>query len=129
MSITIWELNAMKTRTVGLAVCVVGVPLLISGCVMQDKKSAQSEQNLQTMHYTCATADGELRVLDSEKKTTAQRVAAGVRSVVPISLVVGLVTQTAGVKYRIATGQYNDLIDKKIAEIKAACPGANVDLE
>jgi hypothetical protein len=51
-----------------------------------------------------------------------------VTSVVPISLVVGLVTQTAGVKYRIATGEYNDLIDKKITEIKTACPGASVDL-
>jgi hypothetical protein len=119
----------MKLTTMTAGICVLGVPLLLSGCVMQDKKSATTEQNLQTMHYTCATADGELRILDSEKKTTAQRVAAGVRSVVPISLVVGLVTQTAGVKYRIATGQYNDLIDKKIAEIKTACPQATVDME
>jgi hypothetical protein len=121
--------SAMKLATLGLTICAIGVPVLLNGCAIQDKKSAQTEQNLQTMHYTCSTADGELRVLESEKKTTAQRVAAGVRSVVPISLVVGLVTQTAGVKYRIATGEYNELIDKKIAEIKTACPGAAVDLE
>jgi hypothetical protein len=119
----------MKMTTLGLTICTLAVPALLNGCAIQDRKSAQAEQNLQTMHYTCATADGELRVLDSEKKTTAQRVAAGVRSVVPISLVVGLVTQTAGVKYRIATGEYNTLIDKKIAEIKTACPGSNVDME
>jgi hypothetical protein len=118
-----------KLTSLGLIGCAVAMPMLLGGCVMQDKKSATAEQNLSTMHYTCATADGELRVLEAEKKTTAQRVAAGVRSVVPISLVVGLVTQTAGVKYRIATGQYNDLIDKKIAEIKTTCPNASVDME
>jgi hypothetical protein len=118
----------IRMTTLGLSIGIV-VPALLSGCAMQDKKSAEAEKNLQTMHYTCATADGELRILDSEKKTTAQRVAAGVRSVVPISLVVGLVTQTAGVKYRIATGEYNTLIDKKIAEIKTACPGSTVDIE
>jgi|SRR4029077_352454 hypothetical protein len=118
-----------KITTLGLSLFAICLPALLSGCVVQDKKSAKAEQNLETMHYTCATADGELRVLEAEKKTTAQRVSAGVRSVVPIGLVVGLVSGTAGVKYRIATGEYNTLIDKKITEIKTTCPGANADIE
>jgi hypothetical protein len=117
----------MRMRTLGLSICAIGVPALLSGCVMQDRKALKNEQNVETMHYTCATADGELRVLEGEKKTTAQRVSAGVRSVVPITLVVGLVSGTAGVKYRIAIGEYNALIDKKIAEIKANCPGASAE--
>jgi hypothetical protein len=47
--------------------------------------------------------------------------------VVPIGLVAGLVTGTAGTKYRIATGQYNQMLDDKIAQIKQACPNAVPD--
>jgi hypothetical protein len=104
----------------------VGVVLLASGCAIESKKTAEK---IQTMPINCATADGELRVLDSEKKTTMQRIGAGVASVVPIGLVVGLVTTTAGTKYRIATGQYNTMIDNKIAEIKQTCPGSKPDIE
>jgi hypothetical protein len=116
----------MTMRTLGLSICAVGLPALLAGCAIQEKKT---EQKIESTHYSCATADGELRALESEKKTTAQRISAGVRSVVPITLVVGLVTGTAGVKYRIASGEYNKMIDAKIAEIKQNCPGANADIE
>jgi hypothetical protein len=119
------EQFAMKMTSFGLSICAVALPALLSGCAIQEKKT---EQKIENAHYTCATADGELRMLDSEKKTTAQRISAGVRSVVPITLVVGLVTGTAGVKYRIATGEYNKMIDNKIAEIKQTCPDATADI-
>ena len=112
----------MTMRAFQLSVCAVALPVLLSGCAIQDKKT---EQKIESTHYSCATADGELRVLEGEKKTTAQRISAGVRSVIPITLVVGLVTATAGVKYRIAIGEYNKMIDAKIAEIKQTCPGAS----
>jgi hypothetical protein len=111
---------------VRIIICTIGVVLVASGCAIESKKTAEK---IQTMPINCATADGELRVLDSEKKTTMQRIGAGVASVVPIGLVVGLVTTTAGTKYRIATGQYNTMIDNKIAEIKQTCPGSTPDIE
>jgi hypothetical protein len=114
----------MRMTIIGSSVCAIAVPALLSGCAIQEKKT---EQKIENTHYTCATADGELRVLQSEKETTAERISAGVRSVVPITLVVGLVNATAGVKYRIATGEYNKMIDSKIAEIKEMCPGATAD--
>jgi hypothetical protein len=116
----------MTMRIFGLSVCAIGLPTLLAGCAIQEKKT---EQKIESTHYSCATADGEIRVLEGEKKTTAQRISAGVRSVVPITLVVGLVTGTAGVKYRIASGEYNKMIDSKIAEIKQNCPGATADIE
>ncbi len=106
--------------------CAIGVVILASGCAIQSKKT---EEKIQTMPINCATADGELRMLESEKKTTTQRIAAGVATVVPIGLVVGLVTTTAGTKYRIASGQYNTMIDNKIAEIEKTCPGSKPDIE
>jgi hypothetical protein len=69
----------------------------------------------------CATGEADLRVLKSEKVHTAEQIAAGVSSIVPIGLVVGLVTKTEKSKWHVATGDYNDMLDKKIAEIKQTC--------
>lgn len=112
------------TKIAAFAVSVIGLAILTGGCAMQDK---ETENRVKEMPVNCETAPGDLRMLDEEKKSTAQRVSAGVRSVVPIGLVAGLVTGTAGTKYRIATGQYNQMLDDKIAEIKQACPDAVPD--
>jgi len=69
----------------------------------------------------CATAEADLRTLKSEKVHTAERIAAGVQSIVPISLVVGLVTKTEESNWHVTTGEYNDMLDKKIAQIKQEC--------
>jgi hypothetical protein len=111
-----------KISVYGLSV--IALAMLTAGCYMQQKKT---EARIQQMPINCDTAGGDLRMLEEEKKSTAQRASAGVKSVVPIGLVGGIVTGTAGTKYRIATGQYNQMIDDKIAQIKQACPGAVPD--
>ena len=73
------------------------------------------------MPVNCAAADGDLRMLEREKKTTLQRIGSGVRMVVPAGLVVGVATGTH-TKYEVATGTYNKMLDDKMAEIKQACP-------
>jgi hypothetical protein len=45
----------------------------------------------------------------------------GVSSIIPVGLVVGIVTGSAGTKFRVATGEYDKMIDEKIAEIKSEC--------
>jgi hypothetical protein len=112
------------TKITAYGVSVFGLAILTGGCQLQDKKT---EARIQQMQVNCDTASGDLRMLDEEKKSTAERASAGVRSVVPIGLVAGVVTGTAGTKYRIATGQYNQMIDDKIAQIKQACPNAVPD--
>jgi hypothetical protein len=62
-----------------------------------------------------------LRVLEKEKVRTGEKIAAGVAAVFPIGLVAGVVTQTEGAKMKVATGEYNNMIDERIAEIKQAC--------
>jgi len=42
-------------------------------------------------------------------------------SIVPAGLVIGLITGTAGAKMHVATGEYNKMIDQRIAEIKQQC--------
>ena len=69
----------------------------------------------------CATAEADLRVLQSEKTHTSQQIADGVTAIVPIGLVVGVVTGTEAGKAQVATGEYNKMLDAKIAEIKQKC--------
>ena len=69
----------------------------------------------------CATAEGDIRALQSEKVHASQQLAAGITAIVPISLVVGVATGTEGTKAKVATGDYNKMLDDKITEIKLEC--------
>ena len=111
----------IRMRVLGHSLCVLGVVAVLGGCASEYKKEAMQEQQAKTMPVNCATADGDLRVLQSEKVTTAQRAAAGVGAISPIGLVGGVVTHTEGEKAQVASGDYNKALDAKIAEIKTTC--------
>ena len=93
------------------------VVVLVSGCA---KKYQKVEKNMK-QPINCATAEGDIRLLMHEKAHVTDEIAAGVTAVFPAGLVVGLVEKTEGTKFKVATGEYNKMIDKRIAEIKAQC--------
>jgi hypothetical protein len=111
-------MNKMTALSTGL--CAFGLVAFVSGCASTEKKDAAAAQ---AMTVNCATAAGDLRVLNSEKATTAARIGNGISMIAPIGLVAGLVTGTEKTKYEVTTGDYNKALDTKIAQIKAACPG------
>ena len=113
----------IETKLIGAGLCAFGL-VLLSGCAMQEKKEATAAQ---AMPVNCATAPGDLRVLNSEKASTAARIGNGVSMVAPIGLVEGLLTRTEKTKYEVTTGEYNKALDTKIAQIKTECPGAQAD--
>lgn len=82
--------------------------------------SKQAKQDL-SQPVNCATAEGDIRILESEKAHVASRVVAGVTAVQPAGAVIGIATGTEGDKLDVATGEYNHKIDAKIAEIKRVC--------
>ena len=92
--------------------------LLAPGCAFQYKKD---EKAVKQETVNCATADGDIRVLQGEKAHVAEQIALGVTAIYPAGLVIGLLTGTEGTKFRVATGEYNKMIDAKIAEIKTNC--------
>jgi hypothetical protein len=92
--------------------------LLATGCAMQMKKE---EKAAETMPVNCATADGDIRVLKSEKAHVAEQIAMGVTAIYPAGLVIGLLTGTEGTKIQVAAGEYNKKLDAKIAEIQSTC--------
>ena len=96
---------------------VIFLAIFLSACAIGQKKV---EKELKSP-INCATAEGDIRALEHEKAHVAQQIAEGVMAIVPISLVVGIVTGTEGTKLKVATGEYNKMIDKRIAEIKTEC--------
>ena len=81
----------------------------------------QQEKQSLAKPINCATAEGDLRVLQSEKANVAQMIANGVTAIVPAGAVIGIITGTEGDKMKVASDDYNSMIDKKIAEIKQQC--------
>ena len=103
-----------KMNKVIILGCIV---MLLPACALKQKKVEKEMKQ----PINCATAEGDIRMLQHEKAHVAEQIGEGVTSIIPASLVIGLVTLTEGEKVRIATGEYNKAIDKRIAEIKSQC--------
>lgn len=94
------------------------VALLLSGCAMQFKKQEEAAEH---QRVNCATAQGDIRVLESEKAHVAEQLAMGVTAIYPASAVMGILMGTEGTKLQVATGEYNQKIEQKISEIRGIC--------
>lgn len=91
--------------------------VIMSGC---SPISKEAKQEL-AQPVNCATAPADLRALASEKAHVGEQISAGVTAIVPVSLVINVATGTEKEHFQVATGEYNDMIDEKIAEIKTTC--------
>ena len=101
-----------------IIVAVLGI-LLVSGCAMQQKKVMHTLENPAPVN--CATAEGDLRVLEGEKTHVAQQIVEGASSLTPAGAALGILTLTETTKWKVAVGEYNKMIDKRMAQIKEEC--------
>jgi hypothetical protein len=83
--------------------------------------NVQEVQQQEAAPVNCATAEGDLRTLQSEKVSTAKQIADGVSAIAPIGLVANAATGKEKGKLMIASGDYNKMIDQKIAQIRSTC--------
>ena len=95
----------------------IAVVLTLASCAYQQKKVEKEMKQ----PINCSTASADLRVLQQEKVHLAEQIGEGVTAIVPIGLVIGIVTDTEGTELKVATGEYDKMIDKRIAEIKTHC--------
>jgi hypothetical protein len=107
----------MKKTSVLMVMAAV-VMLIQCGC--GGEKYQKVEQELK-QPINCATAEGDIRMLEHEKAHTMDKIAQGISSISPAGAVVGLAKGTEGTSMDVASGKYNKMIDKRIAEIKAQC--------
>jgi hypothetical protein len=69
----------------------------------------------------CSTARQDIATLEQEKASVAKQIVSGARSVIPFSAAAGIVLGDQQDRMEVATGEYNDKIDAKIAEIRRKC--------
>ena len=94
-----------------------GLGILLAGCAAQE----QQVQQRMSQPINCATAEGDIRVLQSEKTHTLQQIAQGVSAITPAGAVLGILTGTEQTKLSVGAGDYNQMIDDRIAQIKWKC--------
>jgi hypothetical protein len=69
----------------------------------------------------CSTAEYDIKILEGAKASAGKQALSGVRSILPASAVVGILSGDYKNRAEVATGQYNKDIDAKIREIKLIC--------
>ena len=104
-----------KTTLTAFVIC---MTIFLVACAAKDQKKVEQEMK---QPINCATAEGDIRVLKSEKVHVTQQIAEGVTSIAPPGFILGVVTGTEKTKVKVGTGEYNKMIDKRIAEIKEKC--------
>ena len=105
-------------RKIYIFIVLMCVVMLLPACATFKQKKVLKDMK---QPINCSTAEGDLRMLKSEKAHVAQQIAEGVTSLIPVGAVIGIVTGTEVAKLRVAVGDYNKVIDKRIAEIKSEC--------
>ena len=97
------------------------VAALANGCQSQQDTNYDDAMARMKHPIDCSTAEGDIRVLEREKSHTEDQIAAGVSSITPIGLVVGLAQGKTDQNFKVSTGEYNRMIDDRIREIKEHC--------
>ena len=100
-------------------VSVLAIAVVVIACAAQFKEQEQALQ--QPIRINCATAEGDIRMLQHEKAHVAQQIAMGITAIAPAGIVMGVIMGTEQTKLQVATGDYNRMIDQRIADIKMTC--------
>ena len=95
----------------------VSLSIILLACTPISKEAKDSPNK----PVDCTMAQPHIKMLMKEKASTAERLSAGIRSVLPTSAVLGILTGTTKDRASIATGKYNEMIEAKIAEIERVC--------
>ncbi len=100
---------------------------LLAGCtsVSEEAREAQAKP------VNCDTAKEDIATLEAERASVGDRVAAGARTFLPPAAVVDIFAgyyqgdepaeQYFDGRNEVTSGEYNEKIDEKIAEIKKIC--------
>ncbi len=103
----------MRFHSLAIVVCLM---ILLVGC-----QQAVLDEEIHAMVPDCGRADAQIALLDQEKAQVNDRVASGIKTIVPVSAIVHLFRGELRREAKIATGEYNQLIESKISEIKSDC--------
>lgn len=90
-----------------------GLVLLLASCA-----APITREEVQNTTYDCTNVDTKLSELNEEKEKNNKRVLSGVKSVMPVGAVVGIVQGRYKENVAIATGEWAEILDEKILEMQ-----------
>jgi len=101
------------------ALCLMAIMLVVSfsACASKEKKIMAGLDR----PVDCTNAEGDIRVLKSEKEHSDKQVQMGMASILPPAAIMALLTDTYGTQVKIASGDYNKMLDKRIKKIQETC--------
>ncbi len=94
---------------------------LIGTAAMITAIPAYSDTTLKRHPINCATAEGDLRAIASEKKHAQDQQLESVAAITPAGALLGLVTGTENKRLQMLSGDYVKELDQRAADIKATC--------
>ncbi len=107
-------------NTIALAIAVIGL-----ACAASIPEATKEEL---AKPIDCDTAEGDIARLEAERANVGKQISSGVRSVAPPAVIAGIVRGDTKDRARVASGAYNQEIERKIFQIRQQCaiPGALV---
>lgn len=97
------------------------LPAIVGLIVVAMSGTAQAQSDPMTRPVNCSTADGDLRALYAEKAHAQSLQLLNITAVTPAGALLGLITGTETKKLEMLTGEYEQKIDARVAEIKKTC--------
>ena len=94
---------------------------LVGGSLVALSVPATADETLKRHPINCATAEGDLRAIASEKKHAEDKQLESVAAITPAGALLGLVTGTEGKRLQMLSGDYVKQLDDRAAEIKSTC--------
>jgi len=99
-----------------------GLALLATACAPQSDDRSMAQSGAQSAQINCATAEADIRVLESEKTHAMTQLQGGGTTIVPS----GLVTEPEFQSGDIADGgidatEYHEYLDDRIQQIRTTC--------
>ena len=102
-----------------MTIVAISLCALFTSCASQQKVD-KGEMDAK-MPINCASAEADIRVLESEKTHATEQMATGVTTIVPVGLFTSAVQGKTAQNVKVSTGDYNKMLDAKIAEVKKTC--------
>ena len=94
---------------------------VLSACSAQAPAPEKQVQASLAAPIDCSKAPADIKLLNSEKARTSQEIEDGAGSIIPIGAVAHMFGGSEKQSFEIGTGEYNQKLDAKIAEIKKQC--------
>ncbi|TRY29898.1 hypothetical protein [Aliiglaciecola sp. M165] len=103
----------------GLIVSVV----MLSGCASAVDRHHMVQAQLDRQ-INCANAHSDIKMLKAEKASTSEKIANGIASILPTSIIFNLIAGEFSSRKAIASGEFDQMLYMKIDDIEKHCGSA-----